>query len=135
MASTPPEKAGSAASIQETGGEFGVAMGVATDGQPRHLRLPVGAGPDAAPAGLPAAAAASARDSVAAAIATAQHLPGALGDQLAEAARTAFTSGLNAVGLAGAVIFAGLTVLAATVLRRVGEPTPSVTSSPAVRSS
>ncbi len=32
MASTPPEKAGSAASLSETGGEFGVAMGIATLG-------------------------------------------------------------------------------------------------------
>jgi len=123
MASTPPEKAGSAASIQETGGEFGVALGVALLGSLSTFvyRSQIG---HSAPAGLSPEAATSAKDSVAAALATAHHLPGALGDQLAEAARSAFTSGLNAVGLAGAIIFAGLTVLAATVLRKVDSPAP-----------
>jgi DHA2 family multidrug resistance protein-like MFS transporter len=131
MASTPPEKAGSAASIQETGGEFGVAMGVALLGSlstfvyRSHLA-------GAAPAGLSPDAMAAARDSVAAAIATAQHTPGALGEQLAEAARASFTAGLNAVGLAGAVIFAGLAVLALRVLRPARSPEPSPEPSPAV---
>jgi DHA2 family multidrug resistance protein-like MFS transporter len=129
MASTPPEKAGSAASIQETGGEFGVAMGVALMGSLSTFvyRAQI---TDTAPAGLPADAAAATRDGVAAAIATAQHLPGTVGDQLADAARAAFTTGLNAVGVAGAVIFVGLTVLAATVLRKVGEPAPVAAAEP-----
>ena len=32
LGSAPPEKAGSAAAISETGGEFGVALGIATLG-------------------------------------------------------------------------------------------------------
>jgi hypothetical protein len=44
-----------------------------------------------------------------------------MGAQLVEAARAAFTEGLNVVGIAGAVIFAGLTVLTFTVLRKFGE--------------
>jgi MFS transporter, DHA2 family, multidrug resistance protein len=118
MASTPPEKAGSAASIQETGGEFGVAMGVALMGSLATFiyRAQIA---DTAPAGLPADAAAAARDGVASAMTTAQQLPGTLGDP----ARTAFTAGLNVVGVAGAVIFAGLTILAVAVLRKVGDPT------------
>src|SRR5689334_11720047 len=63
MVSTPPEKAGSAASIQETGGEFGVAMGVALMGSLSTFvyrsQLTVNA-----PAGLSTEATASAKDSV-----------------------------------------------------------------------
>jgi DHA2 family multidrug resistance protein-like MFS transporter len=130
MASTPPEKAGSAASIQETGGEFGVAMGVALMGSLATFvyRAQI---TDTAPAGLPADAATAARDSVAAAITAAQQLPDELGAQLADAARTAFTSGLNTVGVVGTAIFAGLTILAATVLRNEHNPDPATSPTPA----
>jgi DHA2 family multidrug resistance protein-like MFS transporter len=67
---------------------------------------------------------------VAAALAVARQLPGTAGEQLADAARTAFASGLNAVGVAGALIFVGLTVLAATVLRKVDEPVPAAAEEP-----
>jgi DHA2 family multidrug resistance protein-like MFS transporter len=121
MASTPPERAGSAASIQETGGEFGVAMGVALMGSLGTFVYRAGV-TEAAPAGLPPEAAAAANDGIASAMAAAQQLPGALGAQLADTARTAFTAGFNVVGLASTVIFVVVTILAATLLRRIGRP-------------
>jgi DHA2 family multidrug resistance protein-like MFS transporter len=123
MSSTPPEKAGSAASIQETGGEFGVALGVALMGSLSTF-VYRGRIAELAPAGLPADAAAATHDGVATAVAAAQSLPGALSAQLTEAARVAFTDGLNAVGIAGSVIFVALTVLAAR-LRTPAAPAPA----------
>ena len=121
MASTPPEKAGSAASIQETGAEFGIAMGIALLGSLSTF-VYRGRIADTVPADLPAEAASAAHEGVTNAVAAAQQLPAAMGTQLVEAARAAFTEGLNVVGIAGAVIFAGLTVLTFTVLRKFGEP-------------
>jgi DHA2 family multidrug resistance protein-like MFS transporter len=118
LGSAPPEKAGSAASISETSGEFGVALGVATLGSLATLvyRLRV---PDAIPAGTPARAADAARESITAAVITAQHLPGTLGAGLLDAARTAFTTGLNTVAGVGAAVFLGLAILAAVAFRHL----------------
>jgi MFS transporter, DHA2 family, multidrug resistance protein len=100
MGATPPEKAGSAASITETSGEFGVAMGIATLGT---------LGAAVYRAALPSGASAAARESLSAAVTE--------GGPLADAARVAFTTGLHAVGAAGAAIFLGLAVVSAILLR------------------
>jgi DHA2 family multidrug resistance protein-like MFS transporter len=116
LGSAPPEKAGSAASISETSGEFGVALGVAALGSlativyRAHLTIP---------AGTPAAADHVARQGITAAISAAQHLPGALGADLLDGARTAFTAGLTTVAGVGAAVFIGLAVLAAVAFRHV----------------
>ena len=60
------------------------------------------------PAGVPSGAADAARDSITAATAAAAQLPGPLGAQLLDAARTAFTSGLTTVAGVGAVPFVAL---------------------------
>ncbi|ETK37886.1 MFS transporter [Microbispora sp. ATCC PTA-5024] len=119
LRSAPPERAGSAASLSETGGEFGVAVGVAAMGSlgalvyRSHLALP---------AGLPAQTAEAVKGGVAAAVASARELPAALGADVLDAARAAFTSGLHVVAAVGAVIFMGTAVLAAVVLRgRTGD--------------
>jgi DHA2 family multidrug resistance protein-like MFS transporter len=107
LGSAPPEKAGSAASISETSGEFGVALGVAALGSlatlvyRTHLSTPIPA----------------ARESITAAMTVSQHLPGTVATQLIEAARTAFTSGLTTVAGVGAAVFLGLAVLAAVAFR------------------
>jgi MFS transporter, DHA2 family, multidrug resistance protein len=113
MGSTPPEKAGSAASLQETGGEFGVAVGVAALGSlagfayRSNLHVPAGAPVDAARQGITEATAAAGR------------LPGAVGAGLLDAARTAFTSGVVTVAVVAAVVFVGLSVVAMVAFRRV----------------
>jgi len=116
LGAAPPEKAGSAASLSETGAEFGIAAGVATLGTLgtfvyRHALA------DDLPAGIPSGVADAARDSISAAAVTAGQLPGPLGGRLMDAASTAFASGLSMVAVVGAVAFAGLALAALFVLR------------------
>jgi len=100
MGATPPEKAGSAASISETSGEFGIAMGIATLGT---------LGTVVYRASLPSGTTGPAQESLSSAVAT--------GGPVVDAARDAFTVGLHAVGAVGAVIFLGLAVVSALTLR------------------
>jgi DHA2 family multidrug resistance protein-like MFS transporter len=116
MGATPPEKAGSAASLSETSGEFGVAFGVAALGS---LATVVYRSHLAVPAGAPDAADHAARQGITAALAAAQHLPGTVGTDLLDAARAAFTAGLDTVAGVGAVVFTALAVLAAVAFRHV----------------
>ncbi|WP_433250611.1 MFS transporter [Streptosporangium sp. CA-135522] len=103
MTAAPVEKAGSAASLSETSGEFGVAMGIAALGS---LGTAVFRG--ALPPGVDA-------DSVAAAVAAAVDL---------DAVRAAFTDGLHAVAAVGALIFLALAVVTLVVLRPTGTSGP-----------
>jgi MFS transporter, DHA2 family, multidrug resistance protein len=64
----------------------------------------------------------AARESLTAAVTVAQNLPTRLASDLLGTARAAFTTGLNAVALAGAVIFAALAVTVAVVLGRTEQP-------------
>ncbi|MGJ5891479.1 MFS transporter [Streptomyces niveiscabiei] len=105
VSSAPPERAGSAASLLETGSEFGGAMGMAVLGSIgtgiyRH-EMP-GTAPDVA------------RETLGGALAVADRVPG-----LAEAARGAFTSGMQGAALAGAVVLVGASA-GGLVLRRRG---------------
>ncbi len=125
LGSAPPEKAGSAASISETSGEFGVAVGVASLGS---LATVVYGARLTVPAGTPAAAEEAARQGITAAARAAQHLPGSLGAELLDAARTAFTAGLTTVAGVGAAVFIALAFLAAVAFRNV----PSAGTTPEV---
>jgi DHA2 family multidrug resistance protein-like MFS transporter len=116
LASAPPEKAGSAASVSETGGEFGIALGVATLGS---LATVVYRAHLIVPAGTPAGAVQDARQSLTDAALAARQLPGTVGAELLDAARTAFTAGLVTVAGVGTAVFAGLAVLAAIAFRHL----------------
>jgi MFS transporter, DHA2 family, multidrug resistance protein len=116
MGATSPEKAGSAASLSETSGEFGVALGVAALGS---LATVVYRSHLAVPAGAPAAADHAARQGITAALTAAQHLPGTLRADLVDAASTAFTAGLTTVAGLGAVVFTALALLVAVAFRHV----------------
>ncbi|MDG4794950.1 MFS transporter [Micromonospora sp. WMMD1082] len=123
IATAPPEKAGSAAALPETSGEFGIAVGVATLGSLGTVvyRNQVS---DSLPAELPPAAAESARDSLAGAMSAAEQLPGSLGADVLDTARAAFTSGFNVAAGVSAVlliILAGLTVTLLRHVRPLGE--------------
>jgi DHA2 family multidrug resistance protein-like MFS transporter len=105
MGTAPVERAGSASSLMETGAEFGGALGMALLGSIgtavyRH--------------GIPDSAPAPAHETLGGALAVADRVPG-----LATAAREAFTSGMQAAAVAGAVVLAGAAVLAALTLRRI----------------
>ncbi len=125
MGSTPPEKAGSAAAVMETSGEFGIAVGIAALGS---LAAVVYRGQiaDSIPAGLPADTAAAVHEG----IATATAYTSQLGPDLVRAVNASFTTGMNAVTAVGAAIFIALAVLCAIVLRKSDEssaPDPSTT--------
>lgn len=115
MQSAPPERAGSVASMSETSGEFGIAVGIAGLGSLATFVYRDQLGPYAAVhAG---GATTAALDSVAGALRAATSLPAAAGHDLVTAAQGAFTTSLGVVAGAGAAIFAVCAVVAARVLR------------------
>ncbi|SHH92772.1 MFS transporter [Streptomyces sp. 3214.6] len=110
IGAAPVERAGSASSLLETGGEFGGALGMAVLGSIgtaiyRH--------------DIPASAPAPARETLGGALAVADHLPGRTGDALATAAREAFTHGMQGAAIAAAVLLTGAAVAASATLRRI----------------
>jgi MFS transporter, DHA2 family, multidrug resistance protein len=116
MSSAPPEKAGSAGSLSSTGGELGVALGVAVLGSIGTAVYRAGV---AVPAGVPAEAGSAARESIAGAVSAAGQVPSPLGAELIGSAQAAFTTSLHAVAGAVGVLFLGLAVLAVAMLRHV----------------
>jgi DHA2 family multidrug resistance protein-like MFS transporter len=117
VGSAPPEKGGSAASMSETSGEFGVSLGVAAFGS---LGTAVYRNELTLPAGTPASAAEASRDGAEDAVSVAGDLPDKVGSELLTAAREAYTSGLNTIGVVCAVMIAVVAVIAVTTLRNVG---------------
>ncbi|WP_182899590.1 MFS transporter [Microbispora sp. H10830] len=97
IGSVPPERAGSAASMSETGNYFGGSLGFALLG--------------AVAAVVYRGRMDGTSDSLADAVAAGRHLPAGQGAQLLHAAREAFTAGLHVTGVVAAVVFAGLAVL------------------------
>ncbi|MEV4524567.1 MFS transporter [Streptosporangium sp. NPDC049304] len=112
MTAAPEEKAGSAASISETSGELGVALGVATLGSVATLAYRAHLSPVLTP-DQPQSALAGLESALAAAAA----LPEAAGRPLAEAAYEAFAHAVHIVGGTAAGVFLGLAVLAYLTLR------------------
>ncbi|MHC3815995.1 MFS transporter [Streptomyces sp. DT9] len=115
LGAAPPERAGSAAAVLESGQELGGALGMALLGSlgavvyGRDMT-------DAAP-GAPDAA----RETLGGAVAVARELPARGQDALLSAASKAFTHGLNmaAAGAAAAMVLAAL--VSVVLLRRAGE--------------
>ena len=114
VGSVPPERAGSAASMSETGNYFGSSLGLALLGA-------VGA---AVYRGHMAGAPGAASQTLAGATAVSAHLPAGQAAAVLDSARAAFTSGLNVTGVVAAVTFAGLALLV-TTLRRAPAPAPA----------
>ncbi len=127
FASAPPEKAGSAAGLNETSGQFGFALGIAVLGS---IGAAVYRGLVSVPAGTPEPAASVAKDSIAGAVDSAATLPAQAGGQLLSSAREAFTSGLHVVAIVSAILLAAVAVLAARLLRHV-PPTGAAPAGPA----
>jgi DHA2 family multidrug resistance protein-like MFS transporter len=118
MGNAPMEKAGSAAGMMETSGEFGVAVGVAVMGSIATLAYRF-ALPDAFSPGISGDAA---RESITSAVASASQLPAQLGNELVTAARDAYATGVNVVTGVGAVVFLVLAAISVAVLRRTEMP-------------
>ncbi|SEC54123.1 MFS transporter, DHA2 family, multidrug resistance protein [Streptomyces sp. 2224.1] len=112
----PPERAGSASAVLESGTELGGALGMAVLGSigSAIYRGDIG---EALPSGLPAGAADVARETLAGAAVVASQLPGRAGEMLLTAARAAFTDGLRTAVLGAAGVMVVAAVLALTLLR------------------
>lgn len=118
LSSVPIDKAASAASVTQTSGDFGIAMGVAVlgvVGTAAYRHEVFGhIGP-----GVPAKVAATARESIAGAVSVAQHLAGRAGPELLASVRSAFATALAASEVCAGLIAVALAVLAATALRHI----------------
>jgi MFS transporter, DHA2 family, multidrug resistance protein len=118
LGSAPPERAGAASAISETGAELGGALSIAILGTlgTAIYRSQVR---DDLPAGVPPEQADTARETLGGAVAATEELPASLADQVVDVARDAFTLGLQVSALVSAVLALGSAVLAAVVLRNV----------------
>lgn len=112
VGTAPAEKSGSASATAETGGEMGISLGIAVLGS-------LGAAVYTAGIDLPAGAPERAGESLADADAVAATLPEGLGGDLLDAAHAAFGSGMTAVALVAAGLYAGLAVLVVVLLRHL----------------
>ena len=123
VGSAPPEQAGAASGISETGAELGGALGIAILGS-LGIAIYRSELADRLPAGVPAAAAEAARDTLGGATTVAAQLPGDLGQAVLQAAQEAFVAGMRLSSAIAAGIGVGLAILALIVLRKQ-EPTGS----------
>jgi DHA2 family multidrug resistance protein-like MFS transporter len=118
VGSAPPERAGAASGISETGAELGGALGIAILGSigtavyrselARRL-----------PAGVPPEAGEIARDTLGAAVGVAAQLPDPPGLLLLATARDAFVQGLHLAAAISAMVAIGAALMAVILLRRV----------------
>jgi DHA2 family multidrug resistance protein-like MFS transporter len=119
VGSAPPERAGSASALSETGIELGGALGIAVLGS-------IGIGvyreqlAAAVPTDISQGLADDTMDTLGATADAAKDLPQGLADELLAAAHAAFADGLAVVSLASAALMATLAVLAITALRNAG---------------
>ncbi|WP_249353929.1 MFS transporter [Microbacterium sp. 2FI] len=113
LASAPSSKAGAASAVSETAYELGAVLGTTIMGgilaafYATHLVLP---------AGLPASAAAAARETLGGAVAASHELPEPLGQALRDAAAHAFDAGVGVTALIGAGLIVVAAVIAALTL-------------------
>jgi DHA2 family multidrug resistance protein-like MFS transporter len=118
VGSAPPEKAGAASGISETGAELGGALGLAILGS-IGIAIYRSQVASALPAGIPAEAAKAALDTLAGAVVVAGQLPESTGLELLEAARAAFVQGMQLAAGLSAVLAIGAAIMAMTFLRNV----------------
>jgi MFS transporter, DHA2 family, multidrug resistance protein len=116
-------RAGVASGISETGAELGGALGIALLGSigVAVYRSQIA---DAVPSAVPAETSETAEDTRGGATEAVESLPGELGETLLDAAREAFTQGMQVAALAGAAVATATPVLAAIFLRRVTQRSP-----------
>lgn len=113
VGSAPPERAGVASGMGETGTELGMALGVAVAGS---LVTAVYRG-EVTEQTLPAGVSSEARDTLGGAVAVADHLPEPLAREVLELTRAAYTDGVQLAALVSLGIVVVLAVATATLLR------------------
>ena len=117
VGAAPPERAGAASAISETGTELGGALGVAILGS-IGTAVYRGEVADAVPHGVAPGAAAAARDTLGGAVASADQLPASLLD----AADHAFAHGLRLAALITAALMAASAIVTVVLLRERRRP-------------
>ena len=119
VGSAPPERAGAASGISETGAELGGALGLALLGSigVAIYRGGLGAG---LTAGLSAEAANVARGTLGGAVGVASSLPPQTAAALLSAARASFVDGMHVAAAIAAVVGLGLALFAFVTLRGLG---------------
>ncbi len=133
VGSAPPEKAGAASGISETGAELGGALGIAMLGSIGAAVYRSGLA-ESLPGDLPTEAGRAVRETLGAAVAVAEDLPERLGLAVLDSAREAFVSSLQVTAAVSAAIALASGLLAAWLLRGVppqhdqGEKEPSAPS-------
>jgi DHA2 family multidrug resistance protein-like MFS transporter len=118
IAAAPPERAGAASAIAETGAELGGALGLAVLGSLgiAIYRSQVGA---TMPAGISPEMAETIKETLGGAVVAAQQLSGPLGAEMLNAARIAFVQALQVNAIIGVIGFTILVILTATMLRHI----------------
>ncbi|MFE6161164.1 MFS transporter [Streptomyces sp. NPDC056486] len=120
LGAAPPERAGSAAAVLESGQELGGALGMAILGS-------IGAAvysrdmADALPAGVPDADAV--RETLGGATTVAARLPSGTADTVLTAARDAFTHGMGFAAIGAAVVMTAAGLFSVVLLRGAGKTT------------
>ncbi|MGW7192954.1 MFS transporter [Streptomyces sp. NPDC054838] len=114
LGSAPAEKAGSAASLLETGQEFGGALGMAL----------LGSLGTAVYRGDLAGADPAVRETLGGAVAVAQRRGGEAGGQVLTLAREAFVHGMRYAAWGGTALLLAAAVLAVVSMRGIGAPAP-----------
>ncbi|MEW5961827.1 MAG: MFS transporter, partial [Chloroflexota bacterium] len=119
IGAAPPERAGAASALAETGAELGGALGLAVLGS---LGIAVYRSQMVAamPPGISPEVVHAVQETLGGAVAAAGQLPGSLGATVLHLAHAAFIQGLHLTALIGAVVMIGLAILTAVMLRRVG---------------
>jgi DHA2 family multidrug resistance protein-like MFS transporter len=123
VGSAPPEQAGAASGISETGSELGGALGIAVLGS---IGVAIYRGELARdlPASVPPEAAAAARDTLGSALAVAAELPAELGMLVVQAAQDAFVFAMQLTSGFAAVVTVALAALTVFALRTHRLPPP-----------
>jgi MFS transporter, DHA2 family, multidrug resistance protein len=118
VGSAPPERAGAASGISETGAELGGALGIAILGSvgTAIYRAELA---DRLPSSIAVETLAVARDTLGAAVAVARRLPVRLGDALVATARDAFIHGMRVTAVIAMVAALVVAAVAVTYLRHV----------------
>jgi DHA2 family multidrug resistance protein-like MFS transporter len=116
VGSAPPERAGAASGISETGAELGGALGIAIMGS-IGVALYRGGLANSLPSGVPVEVASAARDTLGGAVGVAGALPPGLADALLTAARGAFVNGMHLAAAIAAVVAFGVGAFALMTLR------------------